>query len=47
MTVFGALGGPWGSGPPGVPWGTQNMPLEVKNHDFDLFFEVGAGNNHI
>ena len=47
VTVFGVLGVPGGSGPPGVPWGTQNMPLEVKNHDFDLFFEVRAGNNHI
>ena len=47
MTVFEALEGPRESEHPGLPWGTQNMPLEVKNHDFDLFFEVRAGNNHI
>ena len=33
----GSLGVRTPRGPPGVPWGTQNIPLEVKNHDFDLF----------
>ena len=47
MTVYGVLGGPWMSEPPWILWVAQNIPIEVKNHDFEVFFDVGARNNHI
>lgn len=36
-----------GSRPTWLLESIQNIPLEVKNYDLFMFFEVRAGNNHI